>query len=91
MARLDEIKARLQAATPVDWVVEERGAAGRGNAWAITAEGYGTLATIRCYPGNGDDALLMAHAPADLAYLLAEIERLRDELHDARGGEPSNA
>lgn len=70
--RLTQIRARLDAATPGPWVVtpprEGKRSSGvrRGRleiAWSV----YAT-----------EDADLIAHAPADIAWLLAEVERLRD-------------
>ena len=53
------------------WWVEDIGAAGRGAAWRIRGE-RGTVADMRVYPGNGDDALLIAAAP-DLLEALKRV------------------
>lgn len=73
MNRLEEIEQRLHAATAEPWQVIDNGPAGRGQSWRIDAE-QGTLAQMRVYPGNGDDALLMACAPAYLRDLLAAVK-----------------
>ncbi len=76
--RLAEIRARLDAVTPgpwraLDWsdpplatVVQQRGS---GVHWPRIAS---------C--GFAPDADLIAHAPADIAWLLDEVERLRKEV-----------
>lgn len=75
MTRLDEIKARLEKATPGPWAV-----AGR-NGYLNQVEIAPAIATAY---GAGEEvqanAALIAHAPADIAYLLGEVERLREVL-----------
>ena len=63
--RLAEIRARLDAASwrnPSGWEV----------GWDARAEIVGVRG------GDFDDADLIAHAPADIAWLLDEVERLRN-------------
>ena len=69
--RLQEIRARLDAATPGPWVVKPPGEGKSSSgirrgaldiAWSVTAR---------------EDADLIANAPADIAWLLAEVERLQ--------------
>ena len=71
MSRLDEIAARLAAAPAL--IVYDEGAAGRGRAWSLrtVVPTKRIIARMTAYPGNGDDALLLAHAPDDLRDLLA--------------------
>lgn len=74
MTRLDEIVARLQAATPGPWVVDRvsgfnsliRVAEGRPNEYEIIVGSQGMAG----YGHDVHNAALIAHAPADLAYLL---------------------
>jgi hypothetical protein len=67
---LDVIKARLAAATPAPWWVDE---SRRG----VEAQAYGYPIEIVARTGRAD-AVLIAHAPGDIAALVAEIERLRE-------------
>jgi hypothetical protein len=72
--RLAEIKARLAAATPGPWEIPEGSL--NGNAWAIgpiVGYDYDALGVTADDP----NAMLVSHAPADIAWLVAEIERLR--------------
>lgn len=73
--RLQEIRARLDAATP--------------GPWQYHPDPIGALCgpdgrnIITPYAGYGDssdwpDINLIAHAPADIAWLLDEVERLRN-------------
>ena len=72
--RLQEIRARLDAATPGPWnfgrIAGDWGSVhthGRTNV-VINSEDDG---------GYAADQDLIAHAPADIAWLLDEVERLR--------------
>ena len=71
--RLTEIRARLDAATPGPW---ERHPS---EPWIYVRRGPFTVNIIgtqlRAAQQHGD-ADLIAHAPADIAWLLAEVERL---------------
>ena len=70
MSRIDEIKARLEAATPGPWYTCERAVEALPGFYPILiAE---TARGLRGLP----DAQLIAHAPDDIAYLLGEIDRL---------------
>lgn len=94
MSRLDEIRARLAAATPGPWTLFA--AAAESEVMAVLKPGEPrerivtmdadhyvvTLGVDECGDGDGPDravadATLIANAPADLAYLLGEVERLR--------------
>ena len=79
----DEIKARLAAATPRPWIHERFGGPhhiGYRVESAAPGEDHGVgIGGI----DRGDDANLIAHAPSDIAALLAEVERLT-VLLDAR-------
>ena len=72
--RLNEIRARLDAATPGPWRYAPNPLGG-----IVDSDGRYIIAP---YCGYGDerdmpDVLLIAHAPADIAWLLNEVERLR--------------
>ena len=73
--RLKEIRARLDAATPGPWDTEGPCMSGDGTYGVFADDGAGepTLA-LRMSPPDAD---LVAHAPDDLAWLVAEVERLR--------------
>lgn len=79
--RLQEIRARLDAATP-----------GRGP-WRADADFQSENPTLRVITGTYPDTVRMvaatldaaetkfiAHAPADIAWLLAEIDALRERV-----------
>ena len=76
--RLDAIQARLDARTPGEWEASGREIEALAPSWCevvsatVDCTGY-------CYAGidRAEDADLIAHAPEDLAYLLAEVEALR--------------
>lgn len=83
MSRLDEIRARLAAATPGPWwrtggpelwFVEP--AEGDDVITGISRNQYHEIQSDRA----GHDAALIASAPDDIAYLLAEVERLTGEV-----------
>jgi hypothetical protein len=69
-----EIRARLKAATPGPWTTGSRDDS--GNLYIGQAEPGGALVATA---GDGD-AELIAHAPMDLAYLLARVEELEGQL-----------
>lgn len=72
MNRIDEIKARRNAATDGNWIAPGRtGVLGAGVVSAPT----GRVIAIGC--GSDADAEFIANAPADVDWLLAEIERLQ--------------
>jgi len=70
MTRIDEIRARLAAATPRPWPRESGQDGWRcvGPVWVGSTR-----------PGARADADLVANSPDDLAFLFAEVERLRAE------------
>jgi len=77
--RLAEIRARLDAATPGPWTPEETQ---RGHdIWWQPGEGMRDGRVANVYVER--DAHFIAHAPADIAWLLDEVERLREEMPDA--------
>lgn len=86
--RLDEIRERLDAATPGPWMPDndEPGyviAPDDPSGW----DGYLIARTVDHDGGlfvQEHNAELIAHAPQDLADLLAEVGRLRGELAKAR-------
>ena len=77
---LDPIRARLAAATPGPWEVDECS----DETTVIVAGSDLTIICSELWQGweGTQDAALIANAPADLAALLAEVERLRTELAD---------
>ena len=69
--RLQEIRARLDAATPGPWE----------NEFGVVADANGNRHYIPNEYGDWDnpaDPDFIAHAPADIAWLLDEVERLRN-------------
>ncbi len=80
--RLAEIHARLDAATPGPWIANKR--THRNGDYGWVAEIWGSLnggggalpAVCLANEVSGDDADLIAHAPADISWLLDEVERL---------------
>ena len=84
--RLDEIRARLEEATPVPWAAVKGGLRWEVRS-GIESSGYHGVATTHSMYRR--DADLIANAPADLAYLLGEVERVthqRDALQALEGG-----
>lgn len=83
MSRLDAIAARLEAATPGPWqAVTDND--GRTKEHAVWSERFLIAECIQTKP----DADLIAHAPADLAVLLAvvrEVAALADSLDNPTG------
>lgn len=78
-ARLAEIRARAEAATPGPWEHEydER------DAWRVF--GNPAMLTTVLTPGippRYSDAAFIAHAREDIPFLLAEVERLREGLRE---------
>ena len=76
--RLQEIRARLDAATPGLWVRHP------SEPWVYVRRGPFTLNIIatQLRSGRPGDTDLIAHAPADIAWLLDEVERLERENAD---------
>jgi len=71
--RLDEIRARWAAATPGPW--EARVHEGL---WAICHPHGWIMDGCDSIPrGDGPDAVAIAAAPEDVAWLVGEVERLR--------------
>ena len=69
MIDLDAIKARLTAAIPGPWYVDE-------SLRGVEAQAYGYPVEVVAWTGRAE-AVLIAHAPADIGALIAEVERLR--------------
>lgn len=76
MGRLDEIRARLAAATPGPWRVAHHGT------WEVEAPPHQVVADCGTVDRAEADATLMAHAPDDLAYLLDRLDTLAGLLAD---------
>lgn len=74
--RLQDIRARLDAATPGPWADDYK-------SWCVWAPNHDLKEREdRCLVaevGCGPDTDLIAHAPSDIAWLLDEVERLRTE------------
>ena len=80
--RLTDIRARLAAATEGPWSVDGPAQCGPGDTLTVyPVEDGGTIAYVR---PSWDDAEFIAHAREDIPALLAEVERLREELAKAR-------
>lgn len=85
--QLDSIRARLAAATEGPWTVDDD-----DPEYIVFPEKGGYDGLVIAKVVDQDEALFpvehngqfIAHAPTDLAALLAEVERLRDELAKAR-------
>ena len=69
--RLDAIRARLEAATPGPWERNDQHTKQRGIAGPL-----GLCATA----WEDGDAEFIAHAPGDVAWLLARVEELTDRV-----------
>ena len=75
--RIEEIRARLDAATPGPWRVAEDDA----EVMCIDQpNGNGRNFFHGESPQEADDAEFIAHAPADIAFLLGRVEALTDAL-----------
>lgn len=79
MSRLNEIRQRLEKATPGPWTIKHRQN-------VITSDGRGAT-TASGLDGDNErneaNASLIANAPADLAYLLERVTALQDDLEEA--------
>ena len=80
--RLDEIRARAEAATPGPW--RELDAA-YGMIVHDTGPDSAQIIVLADSRFGGPDSTFIAHAREDIPYLLAEIERLRDAAERAFG------
>ena len=86
--RLDEIRARTEAATPGPWraygntVEQEK--TGCHQVVGTEFTGWGYMAHERLTTKD-EDATFIANARNDIPYLLAEIERLRSALEGCAG------
>lgn len=76
--RLQEIRARLDAATPGPWRILHHDLC-CGESWVRDESGYHVGTSLYSNDEKRDENLsLIAHAPADIAWLLDEVERLRE-------------
>jgi len=75
--RLAEIRARLAAATPGPWAVHSDPTFTPLRAVAIDGPYGWDVVAERISPNDAD---LMANAPTDLAYLLAEVDGARERI-----------
>lgn len=75
--RLDEIKARLKAATPGPWILKRVRECG-DDLW------LDTLCSAKTKEQGDNDVALLAHAPSDLAYLLSALESAEKVVEAAR-------
>lgn len=71
--RIQEIRERQDAATSGPWQAEGREIWRRGESYTANIGGHVWIADVE-HAGNKD---FIAHAPSDIAYLLAEVERLQ--------------
>jgi len=85
--KLNEIRARLEAATPGPWYVSQ----GNHNLIMAKVPNYYAYEVIADAAQRGDfyskadvNAALIAHAPTDIAKLLAVVEVLSAGLQDLR-------
>lgn len=84
---LAAIDARLQAATPEPWTMTEE----EGDWYLRAPDGESMMCDTQYYPwtpGRAEDWQLIAHAPTDLAALMAEVRRLRaaiQRFYETRG------
>ena len=78
MTRIDEIRDRLDKATPRPWLVWDDGDV--GTAYPVTTRARDgraiELESMHIANASDSDAELIANAPADLEWCLGEIERL---------------
>ena len=82
MSRVDEIRARAEAATRGPWSAIE----GPGEHWYVCDEGE-SIASISANDGSNEDqrqpdAEFIAHAREDIPWLLAELDKARAEKAD---------
>lgn len=83
--RLTEIRARLDAATPAPWTRFARNAAAPDeDDWYLGHDVHGPPRAQRGQIERVADAELIAHAPDDLAHLLALVDQLQGQLDEAR-------
>ena len=78
--RLDEIRARAEAATPGPW--RELDAA-YGMIVHDTGPDSAQIVVLADHRFGGPDSTFIAHAREDIPYLLAEVERLRMAMAEA--------
>jgi hypothetical protein len=83
--RLTEIRARLDAATPAPWTRFARNASAPDeDDWYLGHDVHGPPRAQRGQIERVADAELIAHAPDDLAHLLALVDQLQGQLDEAR-------
>jgi hypothetical protein len=88
MTREDEIRERVAKATPGPWVAIKQAGKDEGAYTIATDRKFGcsfveVWGDLSPQPGKQEaNAILIANAPADLAYLLGENERLRRQIDD---------
>ena len=82
--RLDEIRARAEAATPGPWAAERED----DYEWIVVGGTYEPdcrYVIADCgFDSPQSNATFIAHAREDIPYLLAEVERLRAALEGER-------
>lgn len=79
--RIEEIKARLEAATPTPWECD--GFADSGHVNLSLYEGTNQGRVIASDITRNEDADLLFNAPTDIAFLLTELERAKESAWDA--------
>lgn len=81
--RLDEIRARLDAATPAPWTRFARNASAPDeDDWYLGHDVHGPPRAQRGQIERVADAELIAHAPDDLAHLLTLVDQLQGQLDE---------
>ena len=81
--QLAEIRARLEAATPGPWhVAHTDGAVGKAEVTGEDRAGNPIWEQIHIADTGPVDVDFIAHAPTDIAALLAEVEALNREISD---------
>ena len=85
--RIEEIRERLEKATPGPWEDDGVNVTQANGEWVDVTPSRVECMSY-CYGGSvermkDDDRTFIANAPADVAFLLAEVERLEREKADA--------
>jgi len=86
MLNLEPIKARLAGATPGPWEQDTEQIGKRSKPVLIIWAANRVVCRVGTvgFPKTEEDAAFIEHAPADIAALLEEVERLRAVLKEGR-------
>jgi hypothetical protein len=77
---LDELKARRAAISPAPWKLQ-----GHPSETTMVYDAEGDSVVYNEGSPNERDAEFIAHAPSDIDRLIAEVERLRQEVNERDG------